>query len=190
MRTFLALELSDSYRTKLTSLISKLKIFDNKNIKWVTPENLHITLQFIGETKESDLTDFCTFLDESYKNKAKLLFASKKLDIVPNRDPKVIWIEMQNNDSWIINSHKKFKSFLNHKGYKINKKSLRFHITLGRIKKKIDSNLVNQILSEQIELPNFSVENITLIKSTLRPQGPIYETIANFNLKGDNNGKK
>ena len=190
MRTFLALELSNSYQSKLTDLISELKIFDNNNIKWVVPENLHITLQFIGETKESDLPDILDFLQKLFKDKSKLHFISKNLYLAPGRDPKVIWIEMQNNDTWIISSHKKIKGFLSEKGYRFNKKPLRFHITLGRIKKKIDSNSIYKFLNKKIELPEILIENISLIKSTLRPQGPIYETITNYELKGDNNGKK
>ena len=145
MRTFLALELSDSYRAKLTQLISELKIFDNNNIKWVVPENLHITLQFIGETKESDLPEIFDFLKELFKDKPKLQFISKNLYLAPGRDPKVIWIEMQNNNTWIINSHKKIKSFLNEKGYRFNKKPLRVHITLGSIKKRIDPDTIYKI---------------------------------------------
>ena len=54
MRLFVALDLAEDVRGALRELISKLQP-KSQGARWVPPENLHVTLKFIGHVDEEKL---------------------------------------------------------------------------------------------------------------------------------------
>ena len=65
-------------------------------------------------------------------------------------------------------------------GYKIDSKPLEFHITLGRIKKRLPENAIKEILTTELKIKWFVVYNILLYKSLLKPTGPQYIELLNY----------
>ncbi|MEA2096246.1 MAG: RNA 2',3'-cyclic phosphodiesterase [Candidatus Cloacimonadota bacterium] len=180
MRTFVALDLPENIKENVAGIISTFRSFCPYGVNWVLRENLHITFQFIGETKEEDIPEIAEFLETSFSELSALLFTNPKLEILPGRDPKIIWVSLENNDSLILKILKRLKSRLRQMGYKIDSRRLRFHITLGRIKKRLPENTIEQILTTELKIKDFKVSEATLYKSLLRSQGPRYIEIINF----------
>ena len=180
MRTFVALDLPENIKEDVTGMISDLRSYCPHGVNWVPQENLHITFQFIGETKEEDIPEIAEFLETSFSELSTLLFTNLKLEILPGRDPKIIWISLENNDSLIQKILKRLKSKLRQMGYKIDSRRLRFHITLGRIKKRLPKKAARQILTTELKINGFEVSKAILYKSLLKPQGPRYFEIINF----------
>ena len=54
MRLFVALEIPSAVRENLANLLQSLRAVSPQS-KWVRPENLHVTLKFIGEAPEAKL---------------------------------------------------------------------------------------------------------------------------------------
>jgi 2'-5' RNA ligase len=69
------------------------------------------------------------------------------------------------------------------KGYKTDKRNLKFHLTLGRIKKELSYYEIDNFLKANPKFDNFTVNDITFFKSFLTPKGPIYTPLENYNLK-------
>lgn len=180
MRTFVALDLPENIKEDVAGVINNFSSSCPFGVNWVPQENLHITFQFIGETKEEDIHDIAEFLETNFSELSALLFTNSKLEILPGRDPKIIWISLENNDSLIQKISKRLKSKLRQMGYKIDSRRLRFHITLGRIKKRLPENMVEQILTTELKIDGFEVSEASLYKSLLKPQGPRYIEIINF----------
>ncbi|MCF7857755.1 MAG: RNA 2',3'-cyclic phosphodiesterase [Candidatus Cloacimonetes bacterium] len=181
MRLFVALDLPDEIREGIIGVINNLQATCYSDVKWVSPENLHITFQFIGDTKEEDVPEINKSLTANFSEVANLEFSEPKLEIIPGRDPKVIWISLENNEQNLAKASRRLKSKVREMGYKIDSRKLNFHITLGRIKKRLPENLINQILTTELKLNNFNVAKVTLYKSLLKPSGPRYIEI--FDLK-------
>ena len=182
MRTFVALDLPLNIKVDVSGVINNLRSLCQFGVNWVPQENLHITFQFIGDTKEEDLPEIAEFLGTSFSGLPKLLFTNPKLEILPGRDPKIIWIGLENNESLIQKISKRLKNELRKMGYKIDSRRLRFHITLGRIKKRLPKKAARQILTTELKIRSFEVANAALYKSLLKPLGPQYIEVINFNF--------
>ena len=68
IRSFVALELSAEVRTNLTNLLRVLQRMPAP-IKWVEPENLHLTLKFLGEVPEGQIAAITETLVPSPKRR-------------------------------------------------------------------------------------------------------------------------
>ena len=180
MRTFVALDLPETIKEDVAGVINNFRSYFPFGVNWVPQENLHITFQFIGETKEEDIPEIAEFLETSFSELSSLKFTNPKLEILPGRNPKIIWISLENNNNLIQKILKKLKSKLRQMDYKIDSRRLRFHITLGRIKKRLPENMVEQILTTELNVDSFMVSKAILYKSLLRPHGSRYIEIMNF----------
>lgn len=183
MRTFVALDLPDNIREDVSRVINDFRSNCSLGVKWVPQENLHITFQFIGDTKEEDIPEIAEFLETCFSELSSPKFTNPKLEIVPGRNPKVIWISLENEDSLIQKISKRLKSKLRQMDYKIDFRQLRFHITLGRIKKRLPENLIHKILTTELKINDFEISKATLYQSLLRPQCPQYIEIMNLKIK-------
>ena len=188
MRTFLAFDIPEFYREQLKALLSTLSSFQNKGVKWVTPENLHVTLQFIGDIQINHLNIFANTFQNLFSNKHSFDLFHPKLEMVPGKNPRIIWISYQVKQKWITTSIKKLRQELKSIGYQIDNKPIRFHITLGRIKNNVNEGLIKFILNQELPETSIPISQITFYKSTLKPEGPIYEGIETYPLKEKNYG--
>jgi 2'-5' RNA ligase len=64
MRTFLAIALPEDIKESLGRLIAKLKK-TGADVKWVAPDNLHLTLKFLGEIDDEKFTAVCNVIEET-----------------------------------------------------------------------------------------------------------------------------
>ena len=124
MRTFLALDLPDTIRQNVAAITSQLQAHNVSGINWVKPENLHITFQFIGDTQRHDLNDISDIIDEVFSGIYLPLFSLPKLEIIPARSPRIIWISLQTAEKRLFAASRKLRSKLQKLGYKIDNKSL------------------------------------------------------------------
>ncbi|MCK4313077.1 MAG: RNA 2',3'-cyclic phosphodiesterase, partial [Candidatus Cloacimonetes bacterium] len=147
-------------------------------------ENLHITFQFIGDTREEDISGISEFLTEHFTDLPALKFFSPILEIIPGRNPRIIWISAKTDNKEILTISKKFKLKLRELGYKLDSKPLKFHVTLGRIKKRLPEFFIHQVLTKEISIKEFDVSEATLYQSFLRPEGPRYVKLYNFLFGG------
>ncbi len=180
MRTFLALELPAEIKKQISDIKEELRAFHPQGIKWVEQENIHITLQFIGETKSQDITEISDFLKEEFSQISKIRFFSPSLQIVPGRNPRIIWIHLETENKEIYRISKNLKSYLQKLGYSPDKKPLKFHITLGRIKKRLPDFFIQTVLTKEIPFSEIEVTEACFYQSILRPQGPVYDSITNY----------
>lgn len=180
MRTFLALELPPEIKKQLSDIKEEFRAVQPQGIKWVEEENTHITLQFIGETRPQDAAEISGFLKKEFSRISSVQFFSPVLQIVPGRNPRIIWLHLETENKEIYKISKNIKSFLQKLGFSLDKKPLRFHITLGRIKKRLPDFFIKTVLTKDISFSEIEVTEATFYQSILRPQGPVYNGITNY----------
>ncbi len=174
IRTFIAVELDPGFREKIQELQSR---FFDFNLKFVDPELVHITLKFLGDVDESRIPALSAALDsimcEPFKAKVGGIGVFPK----PS-NPKVLWLGATGNFRAL---HDDVENLL--KPFKFEKDYREFtaHATLARIKflNKDQKNSLINIIKEikDVELGSMRVDKVLLKKSTLTPEGPIYETL-------------
>ncbi len=147
--------------------------------KWVKPENFHITLKFLGYVESSKIDDIKTSLRKILNTNYKETITLNGLGVFPNIDnPKVLYIDVKKvNILYDLNSVVEEKlSFL---GFEKEKKPFKPHITIKRIKSKIDKE---KFLTKFAKYKNYPFGNIksfevSLIESITLPSGAIYRKI-------------
>lgn len=180
MRTFVALDLPDDVREEVSDLIDIFRSYCPKAVNWIPKENLHITFQFIGEIKPEDLNEIAEVMSRCFADFSPQMFSKPELEILPGRSPKIIWLGLEAHDRLIEKMVKRFRSQIRKMGYKIDSRRLRFHITLGRIKKRLPEKTIKQILTTELKIKYIEVSKVTLYKSLLQPQGSKYFELLNF----------
>jgi len=182
MRTFIAIELPEDVRADIFHTFEK---FSNLNLirgKFVEKENLHLTLQFLGELtieqvekvkKSLNTIDFNSFYCEA-----------GTIGVFPDENHvKILWVELKSKKDEIHNLHKIIEEKLVQIGIPKENQEFKTHITVARVyvikdKKTFDEKYFNLRLGKL----EFKIENFSLIKSELTPKGPIYRTLEKISL--------
>src|SRR6266446_3188465 len=90
MRLFVALEIPSTVRKNLAELLKSLRSMSPQT-RWVRPENLHVTLKFIGEVPETRLAAIRSALAGARSDQPVAL-DFRGLGFFPNeKHPRVFW---------------------------------------------------------------------------------------------------
>jgi 2'-5' RNA ligase len=183
LRLFIALLFPERIKNELGKLIEDLRP-RGQGIKWVEPENIHLTLKFIGEVRENKVDRISQALEEVLAGKEKFEGRVTNCGGFPNlRNPRVLWVGLDGAEPAVTMAKE-----INHKlipiGIKSEKRGLSPHLTMGRVKKRSDlSALASYIESLNFDAGPVILDRVALVKSTLTPSGPIYENLKLFELK-------
>ena len=178
MRLFIATPISRQVETELANIIYQLKNVAG-NIKWVKPENIHLTIKFLGDTDESLVEHLSEIIDETSRETDILEFRISKLGGFPNLiRPRALWAGLDGDHAELERLASSVDKRVYELGYEKETRKFRPHLTLGRVKKpQALPQLAHFIENYKIEAMPFQIDRLTLFKSTLTPRGPIYERI-------------
>jgi 2'-5' RNA ligase len=182
VRAFLAIEVPEELKLKINKVIRQFRKCDAR-IKYVELENLHLTLKFFGDID----TDGIELLSEKISSVVSE-FDGFKVNIrgcgaFPNENRiKVIWLGLE-NDELVRKLHNELDKEFVQLGFDKDRK-FSTHLTIGRMKSAKGKAEVKSTIEEfkDIEIGEMNVDGIVLKKSTLTPQGPIYEDLERFEL--------
>jgi len=188
MRTFIAITLPKEIGDSLSRLQEQLKT-SGADVKWVNPQNIHLTLKFLGEIDDKKLDKVNQILDDVIKDKNNFYIRLSSIGAFPKINfPRVIWIGIDKGDMETKQIAKVLEERVAKTGIPSESRPFSSHITLGRVRSSLNrerlvknlDNLVHNFGEENLE---FLVDRITLFKSTLTPKGPIYEVLKEANLR-------
>ncbi len=173
MRTFVAVEISNN---DVIHSIEKIQNEININAKPVDLENLHFTLQFLGEISDDISQKIIDALNTIEFSSFKINL--KGIGVFPKpKFPRVIWIDTdEKGGNMLIQLAKKVEKVLEPLGFSPDK-PFKPHITIFRIKKKV-GDITKELDSQK--MTDFGIQEIVsfkLKKSELTSSGPIYSDI-------------
>ncbi|MBK7172072.1 MAG: RNA 2',3'-cyclic phosphodiesterase [Bacteroidales bacterium] len=157
----------------------------HERIKWVEPENIHLTLKFFGETDEKRIPGIKEALQLAVSRSESTVIKINKAGIFGSRyDPRVIWFGIDINEA-LQNTAGQVLDALEKAGWEKDRQNFVPHLTIGRIKELKDKDLFqeeiqkyrNRFIQEQ------AINEIHLYESILRKEGPLYLKIATFQLQ-------
>lgn len=189
LRCFIAIEIPETIKKSITDIIDTLKK-SGSDIKWVPNENIHITLQFLGETEESLIPDIKGALCKILAPYSPFYIKIADVGCFPSgRRPRVIWVGMEESRS-LINLYRDISSGMVKFGYQKEERGFTPHVTIGRVKSNRNLGELLRRLEEFTvkDYQDFEVQNITLMKSELKPSGAKYYSLAEIPIGGSNNG--
>ena len=185
IRAFIAISISSDIKQELAALIDKLKT-SGADVKWVNPENIHLTLKFLGYISPEKIEEVKKVLDgiKSKFTPFKITFSG--VGAFPKLSyPKVIWVGIQNGKDDAKRIYELLETELEKAGFEKEERAFSAHLTIGRVR----SGKNKAALKPAIESLSFSsdkileVEHITLFQSTLTPKGPVYTPLYEARIK-------
>ena len=183
-RAFIAIELPHHIRTAILNVQNRLKP-GLKGIRWVYPGNIHLTLRFLGDITNSEITAVKAVLSETAREFSPFLLSAKSIGTFPGLNrPRVMWIGLGGEIIPLKDLVLGLENNLEAIGIERDARSFSGHLTIGRVKGKIDPVRILESIKElrDFESEMFSVHQINLYKSDLKPEGPIYTKLFSAEL--------
>jgi len=184
IRAFIAIELKNQQTIQNIKKFTERLKQNQARLKLVEPENLHFTVKFLGNIQADLAPKIYKAIQE---NVNRPMFGNRSLNYILKGVGQfhrfsVIWITLLGDISFLQEVKNKLEDNL-YKNLSIPKdKRSKFtpHLTIARLKKNRINyktfDIFKKLISENKykEFGNFEINQITLKKSTLTPQGPIY----------------
>jgi RNA 2',3'-cyclic 3'-phosphodiesterase len=169
----------------LLKMISSLKSgLSNENIKWTNPDNIHITLSFIGDTEEEKINIISAMLKVKCEGFGRFELIIRGSGVFKNlSDPRIIWTGIDPSERFMqLNAF--VMNGLKDAGIKTEERPFKPHLTIGRIKNLKDKTVLKTLIDkyQYTEMQKVPVNEVTLYESILLQSGPEYKPIARFNL--------
>ncbi len=184
MRTFIAIELDDICRRPLLNLIQN-DLPRARDVRWCTPQQLHLTLKFLGEISDSQLPSVCQAATTACAAIAPFPIRIAGLGCFPGpRNPRVLWCGIDDPEQgcqrWVTH----VDPLLEQLGFKPETRAFTPHITLGRSRSTAGGHVIQQVL-ETVAPPDtdtMTVTRVIVFESHLRPGGAVYQQLAGIPL--------
>jgi 2'-5' RNA ligase len=183
-RIFIALKVEVG--ETLLMMISSLKsVLGSDIIKWTNPDNIHITLAFLGDTDEKMIKAISSMLKEKCYGSGKFELILKGSGVFRNlSDPRIIWTGIEPSEK-LMHLNEIIMNGLKDLAIKMEGRPFNPHLTIGRIKHLNDKEtlkaLIEQYQNSEIQL--IPVNEVILYESILLQSGPVYKPIAKYNLE-------
>ena len=193
-RIFIAINLPEDIKRELSKYQDK---WPELPAKWTTKDNLHITLEFLGDLTDEELGEVCVVVKEVAKRHSSFSISlnsvlygppnppSLKASARQGKIPKMVWAEGEKSDE-LSDLKEDLQEYLLEKiAFRPEGKGFIPHITLARISewewKKIEPEERPEV-DENIDFI-FTVESIEVMESVLKRGGPQYTIIESHSLK-------
>lgn len=166
MRLFVAVEIPMEIRERIAKLGEEIR---QDGIVSVKPENMHLTLKFIGEGNPDEIIEKLAAVRFS-----RFRCRAKNVGVFPNENYiRVVWAGIEGTEELA----EKVQESLGEK------ERFTGHATIARVKRKVDLGAFLEKHRDD-EFGEFEVSGFQLIKSELGPGGPAYTTLATFEADG------
>lgn len=187
LRTFVALELPGSVLTRANALIARLKVADAK-VNWVRPENLHLTLKFLGDVPESDIPDVCKVVDEAVRRFEPFEIVFRGCGAFPTTSsPRTVWIGVEQGAEELTALQEAVDIGLKKLRFPREVRRFQAHLTLGRVKESGPaSKELGRLIEEYAEYDAdiAAVDEVVTFASFLDRSGSKYEPLGHADLRG------
>lgn len=186
IRSFLAVDLPMALRESMLSAAMGLRT-PAADVKWVRPEGIHFTLKFLGNIEEGQVEPIVNAVSGVITGQKPLALKAEGMGAFPDlRRPRVIWIGMTGDIERLMVIQKNIEQVLSVLGFPAEDRPFTPHLTLGRVRyNKKFSGLAHKIQGlKDINFTPFTVNELILYKSALRPEGAIYTPLRRLPLIG------
>ena len=184
IRSFLAIELPEAIRRKIEEVQKDLKL-SHADVRWVNPQNIHLTLKFFGNIDESRIDPIVKSLEGPIQTTSPFSLSIRGMGSFPHfKNPRVIWMGFQEGKEVLAALQKGADGELIKIGFEPEGRDFHPHLTLGRAKSNRgrDELIGRMEKYQEEEFGNFRVERVILFKSDLKPSGPVYTRLREMKL--------
>jgi 2'-5' RNA ligase len=187
IRSFLAFELPKEIGEIVARTSLEMRNY-GLDVRWVRPANIHLTIVFMGDVDPDRLTAIEAALYPVCSGQSPFRVALKGTGVFPNRRrPNVIWIGLAGDVEEMSQFREALQDQLASFGIQKEARTFKPHLTLGRFRRgSSPGGALDLALSRfaDLESPVCDLRAMTLFRSDLKPDGPIYTRLKQWALEG------
>lgn len=196
IRAFIAVEVPEAAAERAGAVIERLRADGVEGVKWVQPRHFHLTLKFLGETRQDDLPALSEALREVAGRAAPFSLALAGVGAFPSaRRPRVVWLGVASGSEPLVALACATDGACAALGWAREEKPYHPHLTLGRTRELQRGRAGRptaspEALTRALERESSAaagevrVERIVLVRSELQRGGPVYTVLDAFPLTG------
>lgn len=163
---------------------------DTLSLRWVRPEGIHATLDFLGATPEDRVPSISHALARCAETVTPFDLTPLGIGSFGGRAVRVIWIGLGGDEGALANLAKSVEVALEPVGFPRDQRDFNAHLTLARVRddaSPADRARLHDALarSDAPHFPTFHVTEFVLMQSTLGPGGARYRPLTQFALTGE-----
>jgi 2'-5' RNA ligase len=184
VRTFTAVEITDEILGRLQELIDLLRPVD-ADVKWIAPDNLHWTLNFLGEVDLREIPDVCKAVIQTTAEFEPFEVETFGLGAFPTRErPRTIWVGVREGQQQMIALQDALTTRLAKLGYRPEHRRFQPHLTIGRVRSGRGVAELTRRMNEhaEFEIGAMYVPEVVVFSSTLEGSGAIYQPLGRGKL--------
>ena len=186
MRLFVAIDIEPHVRVRIKQIQNRLAReldLSDKQVKWVHPERIHLTLKFLGDVNDASLTGVCDVVKRTASEFESFDFEAKGLGVF-GRPARIVWAGISDCPS-LMRLQSKLQERFSELGWAEENKAFAGHLTLCRVKnasagRKL-ADAVGQYKNEPLGL--VAATEVVLYQSQLSSAGPLYTAVCRAALK-------
>ena len=187
IRLFIAVELPANVRQRLADLADELRAMGLERLRWVRPENIHVTLKFLGETPAERQPQIEDALRAAAEGVAPHELTLGELGKFGGRqNPRVLWVDVRGDVDALKAMQKRVDAGIAALGFPADERPFAAHLTLARVPqdlaRKVARPLTDAIDTVKVSDPPIPVREIVLMRSELRREGPLYTRLFGVSL--------
>lgn len=187
MRCFIAIDIDEDIRRALGDLQDRLANganLEKRDVKWVRPEAIHLTLKFLGEVKDEKVADICNIVKDIAARHKNFDVDVESVGHFGGRSARVLWVGAGKENDNLLKLQKDLEEQLTSAGWPKENRAFTGHLTLCRIKNAKAGVQLAQITEEyrEFKLGTMPADSVSVYQSQLTPTGPIYTVLGNYEL--------
>jgi len=183
IRAFIAVELPGEVQRELARLRERLRAGSSAPVKWVDPQNIHLTLRFLGTIDTGGIDDITAAMVESVRGLKPFPLEVRGLGAFPKlKRVNIIWVGLAGDVERLGGIQRELEKNLEPLGFVPEKRPFSPHLTIGRLRDRATPgeryDMGQLITRTGFETGReFTVDAVHLVKSVLTREGPIYSII-------------
>jgi 2'-5' RNA ligase len=182
MRTFVAVDVSGEVVGRARRIIDRMKK-SGVEARWTPPENMHITLKFLGDVPVQRSADICRVIGEVAQTVEPFSFTCHGAGGYPNAErPRVLWMGVTEGRVELIGLREIVEERLADIGFRVENRGFQPHLTLGRMRRSRDEKTeVGAVLESLSDFPGGETwaDELTVYSSELdRRRGATFNVLA------------
>tara|TARA_B100001248_G_C27373418_1_gene452892 strand:+ start:323 stop:901 length:579 start_codon:yes stop_codon:yes gene_type:complete len=183
LRTFLCIPVPSEVKSKKNMLFSTLQHSSSK-INWVKNENLHLTVKFIGYTRESYIPKIINKVNNVTSNYEPFSLSVKGTGCFPKKErPRTLFMGIEGKINLLNNLVKTIEVQLEKLDFPKDRSNYIPHITIARVNyPQSQTPDVNLFLKSSYDPIDLSIDRVQFFSSELLPSGAIYSLVKTFPL--------
>ncbi len=183
MRCFIAIVLPETVQKKIAELQDELRRCGLK-FKWVAPENIHLTLKFLGEITNEQANEVASVLETTAAATEAFDLSIEGIgQFPPKGTPRVVWLGAQGDTDPLAELESRIREGLDRAGIPYDKKPFHPHLTIARVDRGFRGPLRVSDKLRAFKAGGMNAARVELIKSDLQPTGAVYTSLSHADLQ-------